>query len=241
MKDLEKRVRKAVRHFWTTRGKQARSQGRASGRKDQGARSAVTGGAQLDGFVELTKELVIEAGLPEATVFTKKKVDVPGYFRPEKRWDLLVVVEGQLLASIEFKSHIGPSFGNNYNNRTEESLGSATDIWAAYREGAFRPSQRPWLGYLMLLEEAPGSLRPVRVHESHFKVFEVFRDASYARRYEILLTKLLRERLYDGACLLLSTRTGGVQGLHKEPSPELSFRSFASSLLAHAIAFVRTR
>ena len=150
-------------------------------------------------------------------------------------------MEGQLLASIEFKSQVGLSFGNNYNNRAEESLGAATDIWAAYREGAFRPSQRPWLGYLMLLEEAPRSLSPIRVQEPHFKVFEEFRGASYAQRYEILLTKLLRERLYDGACLLLSKRTARTGPSYREPSAELGFRSFAGSLLARAMAFVKTR
>jgi hypothetical protein len=70
------------------------------------------------------------------------------------------VADGRFLAGIEFKSQVG-SFGNNYNNRTEESIGSAVDLWAAYREGAFEPSARPWLGYLMLLEEAAGSIAPV--------------------------------------------------------------------------------
>jgi hypothetical protein len=241
MKDLESRVAAAVRQFWTTRAKQARQQGRSSGRKDQGARGAVTGGAQMDGFVALAKELLTESGMPDSTVFCKQRLELPGYFRPEKKWDLLAVADGQLLASIEFKSQVGPSFGNNYNNRTEESLGNATDLWAAYREGAFKPSQRPWLGYLMLLEEAPGALQPVRVQEPHFKVFDEFRNASYAKRYEILLTKLLRERLYDGACLLLSSRTAGSRGKFTEPSAELGFKQFASSLLAHAIAFAKTR
>ncbi len=239
--NLNKRVEEAIRHFWTTRKKQSRDQGQASGRKDQGARIAVTGGAQMDGFVAVARDLLLESGLPESTVFLKKRLELPGFFRPEKQWDLLVVVEGQLLASIEFKSQVGPSFGNNFNNRTEESLGNATDLWAAYREGAFRPSPRPWLGYLMLLEEAPESLRPVGVKEPHFQVFEEFRNASYAKRYEILLTKLLRERLYDGACLLLSSRAKGVRGKFKEPSAELSFKSFAGSLIAHAIAYVKTR
>jgi hypothetical protein len=239
--NLNRRVAEAVQMFWTTRRRQSRDQGQASGRKDQGARSAVTGGAQMDGFVTLLRDLLLESGLPESTVFQKRKLELPGYFRPEKKWDLLVVVDGRLLATIEFKSQVGPSFGNNYNNRTEETLGNATDLWAAYREGAFRPSPRPWLGYLMLLEEAAESLRPVGVQEPHFKVFDEFRDASYAVRYEILLTKLLRERLYDGACLLLSNRAEGVRGKFKEPSTELAFQSFASSLLAHAIAYVQTR
>jgi len=37
---------------------------------------------------------------------------------------------------------------NNFNNRVEEALGSATAIWTAYREGTFKPSQRPWIGWL---------------------------------------------------------------------------------------------
>lgn len=195
----------------------------------------------MDGFVELARDLLVEAGLDDATVFWKRRLDLPGYFRSEKKWDLLAVVDGSLLAVLEFKSHVGPSFGNNYNNRTEESLGNATDLWAAYREGAFKPSARPWLGYLMLLEESPGSTRPVRVRESHFAVFDEFRDASYADRYEVLLTKLLRERLYDGACLILSERTPGLRGAYREPSPELTFRAFAVSLTAHAAAFAKSR
>lgn len=79
-------------------------------------------------------------------------------------------MNNQLLAAIEFKSQVG-SFGNNYNNRTEEAIGSAADIWAAYREGAFRPSVRPWLGYLMLLEDAPQSVAPIKSREPHFQVF----------------------------------------------------------------------
>ena len=152
-----------------------------------------------------------------------------------------MVSQGQLLAVIECKSQVGPSFGNNYNSRTEESLGSATDLWAAYREGAFKPSQRPWLGYLMLLEDALGSANPVGVTESHFPVFDEFRGASYARRYELLLLKLVRERLYDAGCLILSSREAGIRGKFKEPSPELSFQNFASSLMAQAIAFLKTR
>ena len=241
MQDLKERLRRAIRHFWATRNRQADAQGTRSGQKDYGERSSVTGGAQLDGFLALIRELLVEAGLPESAVHSKRKTDIPGYFRPEKCWDLLAIVEGHLLAVIECKSQVGPSFGNNYNNRTEEALGNAADLWTAYREGAFAPSQRPWLGFLMLLEESPGSLRPVKVTESHFRVFEEFRGASYARRYEILLTKLLRERMYDGACLLLSARGFGSKGRYSEPSPELSFQSFASSFLAHAMAFAKTR
>lgn len=151
------------------------------------------------------------------------------------------MAEGQLLATIEFKAHVGPSFGNNYNNRTEEALGSALDYWTAYREGAFRGSPRPWLGYLMLLEDAPGSTRAVSAAEPHFPVFDEFRNASYAKRYELLLTKMVRERHYDAASLLMSPRTAARSGDFSEPSPELAFPVFAESLMTRIIAHARFR
>jgi len=61
---------------------------------------------------------------------------------------LVAVVDGELLAIIEFKSHVGPSFGNNLNNRVEEALGNVIDVLTVYREGAFKPSQKPWLSWL---------------------------------------------------------------------------------------------
>src|SRR3984893_13724423 len=236
---IHERLRAAVEHFWNTRETQAQKQGGSSVTKDAGARSAVTGGAQMNGFVNLVRDLLCESGLPKAHVYCEKYIELPGWYRPEKKWDLLIVSDGELLAGIEFKSQVG-SFGNNYNNRTEEAIGSAVDVWAAYREGAFKPSARPWLGYLMLLEEAPASLSPVRAREPHFKVFPEFREASYAKRYEILLTKLVRERLYDAACFLVSKATDGPKGVYRRPGSELNFKNFVASLLAKAIAVAKT-
>jgi Restriction endonuclease XhoI len=238
--DIEKDLRRAIRHFWKTREKQATNQGTRTGSRDAGARTAVTGGRQMDGFVNLVRDYLCSNGLPEAHVRCGKAVEIPGWYRPEKQWDLLIIADGELLAGIEFKSQVG-SFGNNYNNRTEEAIGSATDIWAAYREGAFKPSARPWLGYMMLLEEAPESMRPVKAREPHFKVFPEFKDASYGKRYEILLTKLVRERLYDSACFLLSDSKKGVRGYYREPDPELTFEKFIASLLARATAVAKIR
>ncbi len=237
--DLEQRLKVAIKHFWNTRETQAQKQGAVSGSKDAGFRSAVTGGAQMNGFVNLVRDLLCESGLPRAQVYCEKYVELPGWYRPEKKWDLLVVSDGRLLAGIEFKSQVG-SFGNNYNNRTEEAIGSAVDVWAAYREGAFKPSARPWLGYLMLLEQAPASLSPVKARESHFKVFPEFKEASYAKRYEILLTKLVRERLYDAACFLMSNADEGPKGLYTEPTAELGFQNFVASLMAKAIAVAKS-
>lgn len=239
--DFEARLRAAVRHFWLTRDKQAKNQGAKTGHKDAGARADVTGGAHLDGFIDLVRDLLQEAGIDKPDIYRgRSAVEIPGWFRPEKQWDLIVVSCDKLIAAIEFKAHIGPSFGNNYNNRTEEAIGNATDVLAAYREGAYKESLRPWLGYMMLLESAPGSTKPVDVSEPHFPIFPEFRGASYCKRYELTLTKLVRERLYDAACLLTTPREGGKAGDYAEPKPELSYRNFAESLLARALAHVKT-
>lgn len=231
MKELDASIRDAVRHFWLTRQRQSESQASANNR-DRGSRGAVTGGKQMDGFVRLVRELLLDAGVPKSSIAIDKHVELPGWFRAEKKWDLIVVHERQLVAALEFKSQIGPSFGNNFNNRTEEALGSATDIWAAYREGAFKPSSRPFLGYMMMLEDCVRSRSPVKVQAPHFAVFREFLGASYKDRYAILIEKLLRDRLYDGACFLLSSPASEVKGDYIEPQPELTFRSLIAPLLA---------
>jgi len=241
VENLSDRLAEAVRFFWLTREGQEERQGTASGSKDYGNRAAVTGGKQLDGFAILIRQLLQEAGLHDAEIFTKQGATVlPGFFRATKQWDLVVVSQRRLVATIEFKSLVG-SFGNNLNNRTEEALGNATDLWTAYREGIFAPSAAPWLGYLMLMEEADKSTRPVRVDTPHFEVFEEWQGASYAQRCEKLCEKLVRERLYQSACFLLSSKEGGLEGHYSEPSEEIGFRNFAISLTSHIAAFTQAR
>ena len=91
---------------------------------------------------------------------SRTALEVPGYYRPEKKWDLLVVVDDQLLVAIEFKSQVGPSFGNNFNNRTEEAIGNAEDVWTAYREGRFGKHQAPVLGYFFSWRTVQGFTHP---------------------------------------------------------------------------------
>ena len=144
------------------------------------------------------------------------------------------------MAVIEFKSQIG-SLGNNANNRAEEAVGNGYDFQSAFRKGAFRPSAPPWLGYFMLLEDTPAVFAPVKTPEPHFKVFSEFKNASYCKRYELLCERLVRERLYDAACLIVSSAQTGPRGVFREPAPEFNFRNFAMSLMARAQAFARTR
>ena len=232
--DLEERIEEAVSFFWKTRNGQITRQNNA-GVRDQGNRGAVTGGKQLDGFVYLIRDLLIMNGVPEQCIFTDSDLELPGYYRPNKKWDLLVVDNGELVIAIEFKSQVGPSFGNNFNNRTEEAMGSALDIWTAYREGVVGNQEAPWLGYFMVLEDCRKSNEPVRVRSPHFAVLEEFVDASYMERYEIFCSKLLLERQYSYACF---TATGiNDEGIfYGFPKDALSCKKFITSMLGAVLA-----
>ena len=236
LEELPKHTREAIRFYWQTRTQQIEKQ-RQAGVSDQGLRSAVTGGAQMNGFIELLTRLVIEAGIESSNIFYKDSLELPGYFRPSKRWDFLVVVERQLVVALETKSQVGPSFGNNFNNRTEEAMGSALDLWTAFREQAYGSAVRPWIGYMFLLDDCPASTKSVGVKEPHFKVFPEFRDSSYAKRYELFCRRLVLERHYDCSAFLMSNSEKGLGGDYSEPASDLTFQIFANSLVAHVAAF----
>jgi len=230
-------VRRAIQHYWLTRTKQISGQ-QAGPVQDQGRRGEVTGGKQLDGFLQVVRDVLALGGIKKVEVSTGQ-IDsyLPGYFRPTKRWDLLAIADGNLLACIEMKSQAGPSYGNNFNNRVEEAIGNAHDFWRAYQEKAFKTGMKPFLGYIMLLEHDEASTRPVREHEPHFKVRPEYRNASYARRYELFCEKAFREGLYDATAFLMSEKDSGLDGEYIEPSPELSFKNLAAALYGRAVAY----
>jgi len=228
----------AIAHYWRTRSAQQTKQAQ-TGEADQGLRSAVTGGAQMDGIIGLFRDVVVEAGIPPRCVFLKKAVELPGFFRPTKEWDLLVVRDGVLLIALEAKSQAGPSFGNNFNNRTEEAMGSALDLWTAFREGAYNGGTQPFLGYFFMLEDCPASRKPVKVNEPHFGVFPEFVDASYAKRYELFCRKLVRERHYTASAFVMSQGKSGLAGSFTEPASDLTLYGFARGLFGYAASMSR--
>lgn len=227
--DLDNRISNAVDFFWTTRTGQKSKQDN-SAVHDQGNRGAVTGGKQLDGFVDLISEILIMNGVPKTSIFTSSNLELPGFYRPNKKWDLLVVDNNELVIAIEFKSQVGPSFGNNFNNRTEEAMGSALDIWTAYREGVFGSQNAPWLGYFMVLEDCKKSTDPVNVRSPHFQVLDEFIDASYKDRYQIFCNKLLLERQYSAACFMTTSKDENTNS-YACPNYKLSYIAFIRSML----------
>lgn len=236
--DLDERFQTAIQSFWDVRDRQQQKQIDA-GKIDAGSRGAVTGGTQMGALETLLTDVLLDAGLDRAHVRARSALELPGYYRPEKQWDLLVVVDGQLLVAVEFKSQVGPSFGNNFNNRTEEAIGNAEDVWTAFREGRFGKHLAPFLGYFFLLEDCPKVHAAVKNSEPYFEVDPVFKGASYAKRYEVLCERLVLERKYSSACLTLGTRDSPTTVAF--PAATLNFRQFAASAEAHARSFINGR
>ena len=207
---FDDRLRKAVAHYWRTLAAQSSKQ---KAGMDHGRRSPFTGGKQIDGFCELVDWGLRENGLDEASIYVRSDRDLPGFFRPTMEWDMLVVHEGRTIAAIEFTSQRLPPLASGTNTRIEETIGMASDVWTAFREGAYRaPRKRPWLGWVMLVEDRAES-------------------GAYGRRYEQILHKFTHERLFDSAALLASAGKGGAQGAFIEPAENLSMKRFLASLL----------
>lgn len=251
--DVDIRFQQAIQSYWKARAGNREKQ-EASGKKDAGSRGEVTGGTQMAALEVLVGEILCDAGLRKEDIFMRSSLELPGYFRGTKKWDLVAVSEGRLVIAMEFKSQAGKSIGNNVNNRTEEAVGSANDIWTAYREGRFGQGPAPFLGYFFLLEDRDNVKRAVRNKEPHFPVDSVFRGEalklkgrdreefsgiSYSKRYETLCQRLVLERLYSAACFTMATNEADTQVSH--PSDELSFQRLAAAIRGHVIGFVGGR
>lgn len=234
--DYERKAREATMAFWGNREK-ARQKQIEAGKADQGERAGVTAGKNMDGFLSLIIDIVKANGLKSAIIHEQRAVlTLPGYFRPTKLWDVLVMHEKRLVAAVELKSQVGPSFGNNFNNRTEEAIGTAHDLWTAYREGAFGKHPRPFIGWMMMVEDAPESRRPVTDRSPHFPVFKEFQGASYLKRYDVLCQRLVQEQLYTSACILASPRAAASDGVYAELSDLTGLQTFVTTLAGHVAA-----
>lgn len=233
--DYQKKAHEAVKAFWGNR-EAARQKQIASGRADQGERSSVTAGKNMDGFLALVLDIVRANGLAHSEIHRKRAMlTLPGYFRPTKIWDILVIHKGELIAAIELKSQVG-SFGKNFNNRTEEAIGTALDFWTAYREEAFGKQPRPFVGWLMMVEDGPKSRRVVKESSPHFPVSKEFKGASYLIRYDLLCQKLVKEQLYTTAALITSPRKAAVSGEFSELSSMTGLKTFITALAGHVAA-----
>jgi Restriction endonuclease XhoI. len=143
---------------------------------------------------------------------------------------LIVSPKKNLVAAIELKSQVG-SYGNNLNNRAEESLGSSVDFWKAYRTKSFPARYCPWLGYVMIVGREEKSEREIRVYEPLFKVRPEFEKASYLDRYQILAQRLVLERKYSAVGLIATSDLHSYKNLSDDTSLESFIRRFKGHLI----------
>lgn len=224
----------AVRAYWTGRDLQTQKQIEA-GKLDVGKRGSATGGRHLDALQQLIASQF--SPLEELGVEIRGSgiLPLPGFYRRAKNWDIVVTYEDILVAAVECKSQNGPSFGNNFNNRTEEAIGNAVDLWRSYEAG-FVGAVKPWLGFVMIVERSMGSLNTVRDQgRPIYPTDRTFDDTTYTDRYSILFDRLVRERLYDAACLL-SAEPG--RGIYDEPVPQVSTRNLTAAI-AGRVAYIK--
>jgi type II restriction enzyme len=222
----------AVKAFWAGRDLQTQKQ-MEIGTIDAGTRGSVTGGLHLNALQELIAREFDPLAALGARVRQRGIIPLPGYYRRAKNWDIVVTFKDILVAVIECKSQVG-SFGNNFNNRTEEAIGNAVDLWRAYEAGLVGVV-KPWLGFVFVFEYAAGSTTPVRDQgKPLYRTDPAFDNSSYTTRYQLLFQRLIRERLYDTACLISSVRG---QGIYDEPLPEVSTRNLTAAI-AGRVAYI---
>ncbi|UGQ11070.1 PaeR7I family type II restriction endonuclease [Yinghuangia sp. ASG 101] len=193
-----------------------------------GTAGSVRSGKHFDAITVLISKFFLEAGYPPESIRVTKSqgLELPGYYRPQKQWDLVVVHNKTLVAAFEMKALGGPSFGNNYNNRVEEALGSAVDLRHAALADLY-PGEDPWLGYFFIMQDEEGSRRPVKPALGALPIDEIWRDKSYQQRFGIFCQRLLSERLYDAACYVTSSAADPTP---TEPVDKLDWRHFSAAV-----------
>ena len=140
--------------------------------------------------------------------------------------------------ALGFKLQVGPSSGNDFNNRSEEVMGQ---IMIFGQPAVKEHLARPFPGRLMLVEECEASAVPVRVAGPHFRVDPVFRGASRIERHDIPCKRLVREGLYTGTALMASPREAVDDGCHRKMSGPASLKTFVTGFAGHIAAVAARR
>lgn len=217
----------AIQQFWEIKAAQqtkANTTGSA-----EGTSGAVRGGKHMAPFEDLIRQVVVDAGI-RADASPRDKVYVPGYYRETKSWDVVLQYKGHALAIVEAKSQ-SSSLANNFNNRVEEAIGQAADVWKSHERGLLISGMRPWVGYLMIVEETPKTTEPKYLLKGKaippgMEIDPSFDGLSYAERYATAFKRLDQERMLNATCVAI---TSGEQH-YSYPDELLSFNGFAAQL-----------
>ncbi|MCX5377574.1 PaeR7I family type II restriction endonuclease [Streptomyces sp. NBC_00091] len=217
----------AVAAYWGAKELQ-REQSTINGAVGTGTAGSVRGGKHFDPIAVLLSKFFLDAGYPPESIRVTKSqgLELPGYYRPQKQWDLVVVHKDTLVAAFELKALGGPSFGNNYNNRVEEALGSAIDLRHAALAELY-PGEEPWLGYFFIMQDEEGSRRPVKPAKGALPVEQIWHGLSYQERFGVFCQRLMSERLYNAACYITSSASNPKPN---EPIDKLNWLRFSAAI-----------
>lgn len=230
-------LRTALGVFWATRTEQATKTRSGGADGASSLRDEVTGGKHLRGIERLLEKIVEDSGVPTHLLALQRR-SVPGYFRRTKDWDVAILVGGRPMAIIELKSMVGDEVGKNFNNRTDEALGQAVDVWKAAERGLLGEGSRLWIGYLMVLEDNDSAHRPTATKPGAiFRTDPIFDGASHAQRFRIFFERMIIERLLDAACVVLTPRNSMDS---TSPSATTSFTAFVAALHGRVLQFRAT-
>ncbi|MDH4163459.1 MAG: PaeR7I family type II restriction endonuclease [Nitrospirota bacterium] len=222
LSNYKTKVRSAIKLFWSKRG-------------TGNAKKPPT--SEMDGFKDLVVDIVCANGLTRGNVLSPdQSVTLPGHYSATQSWDVVVVNEGRLITAIKFDFLLGPSLATGMNGMCNEILGRAMELRGTFSRKAFGGIRKPFVGYLLLLEDAPASRAPVRNVSPHFRLFPEFRETSYAERYDHLCWKLMAENLYSSAAVIVSPRSASKSGSYSEMSELTGLKSFVTTLAGHIAA-----
>lgn len=218
----------ALLAFWTDK---AQAELRHADYRDAVAR----GNGHLTRVAQALADVCRDAGATDVVSrVPKKRLTLPGYFRPTKEWDVVAWHHGRPVAAIELKSQAG-SFGNNPNNRAEEAVGNAEDLRRAVKSGLLPPL---WTGFAFIIEDCDKSnSRSKNQARSELPTDDEFAHWTYAERVRVLCERLQATKSYDATWAVATSRPPDFNW--RDLASDVTWQSFSESLRSHLQATFR--
>lgn len=217
------RVEHALRMWLDVRRTQAETSV-ASGRGQEGRRSAVTGGRHMDAVHQLVVDEIHATGATGLHIHKNKGATLPGFYRATKSWDLVLVQDGVPVLAVEYKSMLG-SEGKNLNNRADEIFGVAEDTRQAELKGLLPAQMRR--AYIFVMADNPDTSRAVGVSHTLGAADPIFAGASYVRRMAIMLRRMRETGLFH---MTWAVAVREEPFSWSEPDPTVGWERFAADL-----------
>ena len=127
---------------------------------------------------DLVADTPAKACFKKLDVKTGTALELPGYYRAKKKWDLIVVSEGRPVKGMEFKSRSIPSLATiSIAARKRRSAVRRTSGWLTVKAGSARSLPRS-LAISSCSKTSTGRRLSVRNKEPYFNVDPVLEKAA---------------------------------------------------------------